>query len=66
LTTLPIFSDILKEFVQLAALLPSPFIPYPGAKGGRDGRGVNHQPQSLKWNQNRSSVVYRVRGRMNF
>jgi len=44
LTTLPIFSDILKEFVQLASLLPSPFIPYPGAKGGRDGIGVNHQP----------------------
>jgi hypothetical protein len=48
LTTLLIFSDILKEFIQLAALLPSPFIPYPGAKGGRDRIGVNHQPQSLK------------------
>jgi len=45
LTTLPIFSDILKEFVQLEALLPSPFIPYPGAKGGRDG--IGDQPSTL-------------------
>jgi len=34
LTTLPIFSDMLKVFIQLEILLPYPFISCPVAKGG--------------------------------
>jgi hypothetical protein len=34
LTTLPIFSDMLKVFIQLEILPSSPFISCPVAKGG--------------------------------
>jgi hypothetical protein len=67
LTTLPIYWDILKKLFQPKKRLFSLFVPYSGAKGGRDRKG--DQPSDLilkKWNKNQSSVVYRMRGRISF